>query len=222
MIFIEDYIRQMIEKLSDHFQTRLLYVGLQGSYLRGEATPDSDIDIMAVIDGLSVTDLDAYSTIVKSLPYADKACGFICSRVDLLNWNPLEICHLVNTTKDYYGELKELIPSYTELDVRNFVKVSINNLYHGICHRYIHGKADYTINDLAGTYKCVFFILQNLYYLQTGEFIATKHDLIPLLEGDSQRVLERSMELNKGICHAFDDSYELLFNWCQETLMELA
>lgn len=34
-----------------------MYIGLQGSYLRNEETKNSDIDIMAVIDNLSVEDL---------------------------------------------------------------------------------------------------------------------------------------------------------------------
>ena len=33
--------------LREAFRKRLLYVGLQGSYLRGEADENSDIDVMA-------------------------------------------------------------------------------------------------------------------------------------------------------------------------------
>ena len=54
----------------------------------------------------------------------DKSCGFICGKEDLANWNPLEIHHLVNGTKDYYGVLKDLVPNYTEGDIRNFIKLS--------------------------------------------------------------------------------------------------
>ncbi len=54
MFKIEDYIDNLILKLRDSFGERLTYVGLQGSYLRNEATSDSDIDIMAVIDKLSI------------------------------------------------------------------------------------------------------------------------------------------------------------------------
>ena len=56
MIDIERYLFTLIERLTVCFGSRLLYIGLQGSYLRGEATEESDIDIMAVIDGLSVSD----------------------------------------------------------------------------------------------------------------------------------------------------------------------
>ncbi len=218
MIDIEHYLSQLTVLLQRQFHARLLYVGLQGSYLRGEATEHSDIDIMVILDELSVSDLNLYRTIIQSMEHSDKSCGFICSKSDLANWNPLEIQHLLNGTKDYYGVLREFVPAHTEHDIRNFVKLSLNNLYHEICHRYIHGEVHQNIARLPGSYKSVFFIFQNLYYLKHGKYIATKAELLPLLEGKNYAVMERSMELNNGIAHKFSDSFELLFTWCQETL----
>jgi predicted nucleotidyltransferase len=221
MVDIEGYIGRLTALLKRQFDSRLLYVGLQGSYLRGEATDNSDIDIMVVIDELSASDLDAYRTIIQSLEHFDKSCGFICSKEDLANWNPLEICHLLNCTKDYFGLLHELVPTYKENDIRNFIKMSVNNLYHEICHRYIHGDLDKNVAKLPGTYKGVFFILQNLYYLTHGKFIATKAELLQVLEGKNRAVLERSIMLNSGKSYDFAESFELLFTWCQETLKSL-
>jgi predicted nucleotidyltransferase len=221
MVDIESYIERLITLLKDCFGVRLAYVGLQGSYLRGEATEHSDIDIMVVIDGLSVSDLDEYRATIQSLEHFDKSCGFICSKEDIANWNPLEICHLLNCTKDCFGVLGELVPAYTEDDVRNFVKMSVNNLYHEICHRYIHADLNKSIAKLPGTYKGVFFILQNLYYLTHGKFVATKAELLQCLEGKNRVVLERSVTLNSGEEYDFADSYEILFTWCQETLKSL-
>ena len=150
MIGVEKYISNLKEALLACFGSRLVYVGLQGSYLRGEATENSDIDIVAVVDKLAVSDLDKYRCIIQTMGDFDKSCGFICGKEDLANWNPLEIHHLVNGTKDYYGALKDLVPNYTEGDIRNFIKLSLNNMYHQICHRYIHSphrlEADY--NDV--------------------------------------------------------------------------
>ena len=53
MIDIEFYLTSAVDGLKSCFGERLLYVGLQGSYLRGEATEESDIDLMVVIDRLS-------------------------------------------------------------------------------------------------------------------------------------------------------------------------
>lgn len=218
MINIDHYIRQLIDMLRQQYDGKLLYVGLQGSYLRGEATDSSDMDIMVVLDHLSVTDLDCYRDIILSLEQPDKSCGFICSRTDLANWNPLEICHLVHSTKDYYGTLKPLVPAYTNQDVRNYIKLSINNLYHEICHRYIHAGREKSAAMLPGAYRGVFFILQNLYYLEHGVYILTKAALLPLLSGADHAVLDCAMKLGDGGQYDFDPCFQLLFTWCQHTL----
>lgn len=221
MIDIESYIFKLICRLRRQYGPRLLYVGLQGSYLRGEATVKSDIDIMVVIDNLNISDLDDYRNIISGLEHADKSCGFICSKTDLLNWNPLEICHLINSTKDYYGALNALVPSYTEADIRNFIKLSINNLYHEICHRYIHAEQQINITELPRSYKSVFFILQSLYYLEYRKYILSKAELLPLLTGIHHEVLLRSIQLNGEMTYDFPESFELLFKWCQNTLNTL-
>lgn len=60
MLRIDKYIDELIILLKHAFGERLMYIGLQGSYLRNEKTKNSDIDIMAVIDNLSVEDLKTY------------------------------------------------------------------------------------------------------------------------------------------------------------------
>ncbi len=221
MVDINRYLFELCQLLKSNFGERLVYVGLQGSYLRGEATDHSDIDIMAVIDGLSVADLKQYRAIIDSLPYSDRARGFICSKADLAAWNPLEICNLLHSTRDYYGVLSDIIPTYCVDDVRNFVKLSLNNLYHEICHRYIHGSTEKNVEALPYTSKGVFFILQNLHYLRSNHFLGTKGELLKALTGKDQAVLLRAMELNQGISHDFENNFELLFTWCQETLQSL-
>ncbi|MBQ6715695.1 MAG: nucleotidyltransferase domain-containing protein, partial [Clostridia bacterium] len=49
MFIAEKYVLSLLSLLKKDFGERLLYVGLQGSYLRGEENEDSDIDIMVVI-----------------------------------------------------------------------------------------------------------------------------------------------------------------------------
>ena len=218
MVNIESYISRLTELLQARFGGRLLYVGLQGSYLRGEATDDSDIDIMVILDELNVSDLDAYRGIIQSLEDYDKSCGFICGKADLANWNPLEIRNLLGSTRDYFGKLSDFAPPYSREDLRNFVKMSLNNLYHELCHRYIHADARKNAAALPGTYKGVFFILQNLHCLRTGEFVGTKAELRQTLEGRDKAVLERAMAMKQAESFDFADSYALIFDWCRDTL----
>lgn len=217
MVNIERYISRLTELLRTRFGSRLLYMGLQGSYLRGEATDDSDIDIMVILDELNVPDLDAYRGIIQSMEDYDNSCGFICGKADLANWNPLEIRNLLGSTRDYFGKLSDFVPAYSREDLRNFVKMSLNNLYHELCHRYIHADADTNAACLPLTYKGVFFILQNLHCLRTGEFIGTKAELLKALESKDRAVLERAMALKQGDRFDFADTYELIFTWCRDT-----
>lgn len=221
MIRIEEYIDGLTDILADAFGERLVYIGLQGSYLRNEATENSDIDIMAVIDDISVEDLDTYRQALVSIGNFDKSCGFICGRADLSHWNPLELCHLLNTTKDYYGELKNLVPAYTMEDERNYVKFSLNNLYHEICHRYIHADREHNISRLPVTCKSVFYIVQHLHYLRTGNFVPTKRELLECVQDEDKAVLALSVSLRNDDGYDFDRAFSLLFRWCQSALARI-
>ncbi len=221
MLRIDEYIDELIDTLKEAFGERLIYMGLQGSYLRGEETKNSDIDIMAVVDNISVEDLETYQKALISVGNFDKSCGFICGKADLEHWNPLEICHLLNTTKDYYGKLKKLVPTYTIEDEKNYVKFSLNNLYHEICHRYVHADREYNISRLPITCKSVFFIMQHLYYLSSGNFIPTKRELLECLQGEDKTVLELSISLQNYNDYDFDRAFPALFNWCQNALLKI-
>ena len=212
------YILSLTALLKERCGDRLVYVGLQGSYLRGEATEDSDIDIMVVIRDITTADLRAYREAIASLEGCEKSCGFICGLEELRSWNSLEICHLLHTTEDHLGVLRELVPAYTEQDVRSFVKLSLGNLYHEICHRFIHSSEDRNTAALPYTYKSVFFILQNLHYLESGSFIGTKKELMEVLSGRDKQVMDTAIALGRGEPYNFDEAFDLLLSWCSEAL----
>jgi len=189
--------------------------------MRGEANENSDIDPMVVIDGLCVADLDVYKQIISQMESPEKSCGFICGKQELLHWNPLEICHLLHTTKDYYGKLTVLVPGYTDTDVRNFAKMSVNNLYHEITHRYIHASTEKNAARIAGSYRTVFFILQNVHYLETGAFVTTKGELLGRLTGEDAEILASAIALSNGEQLPLEPVFSLLHTWCKHILQHL-
>jgi len=216
MLRIDTYIDELIGLLKQNFSSRLLYVGLQGSYLRGEADENSDIDIVVILDRLSIQDMDTYRNIISES--GDKSCGFICGESDIKNWNPCEICQLIHTTKDYYGRLSELVPTYTAEDERTYIKISLDNMYHELCHRYIHDSREKNIIKLPCTYKFVFFILQNIHFQNTGDYILTKQELLSQLPEEDKRVLLKAMELKNKKEYDFDEYFSALFKWCQNSI----
>lgn len=218
MVDINDYISKLTEKLQEIFGERLVYLGLQGSYLRGEATDSSDIDIMAVIDGLSLDDLKLYKQAIIEIGDYDKSCGFICGKEELASWNPLESCQLIHTTKDIIGRLSELVPNYTRLDEINYIKLSAGNLYHELCHRFIHTDIENSIRKLPQMVKSVFFIMQNLHYIESGSFCATKNELLSELEGDDKKLFETLLNISNSSDYDFDSVFEALLSFCRRAM----
>lgn len=219
MIEINEYIKNIENKLKQKFGSRLLYLGLQGSYMRNEATENSDIDLMVIVDDLIVNDLKNYKNIILFENHYEKSCGFISGKEEMLHWNPLEICHLKNTTKDIFGKLSDFLPEYTQTDQVNYIKLSLNNLYHELCHRYIHSDIKENIASLPYTYKNVFFILQNIYFIKNNVFITTKKELTEKLVGDDKLIMKTAVKLSETPEYDFDDAYNLIFSWCQKKIL---
>ncbi len=216
MFDLDDYMHDLILNCRSAFGDRLLYIGLQGSYLRGEAHENSDIDVMVILDRLSVADMETYRGILKKTGFYEKSCGFICGKEEIKRWNPLEVCQLHHATKDLLGVLTDFLPPATREDEINYVKLSLGNLYHELCHRYIHADRDRNVLGFRGTCKSVFFLIQNLHFLESGCFILSKQELKEAVSKEDRKVLELA-ELPDD--YDFDQAFSDLFAWCQSAFI---
>ena len=218
MIDIGDYLQKLVGECKKTFRERLLYVGLQGSYMREEATEQSDIDVMILLEDFSVADMDAYRRILKKIGEYEKSCGFICGRNEMLLWNPLEVCQLRHTTKDVFGELKDFLPPAARQDEINYVKLSLGNLYHELCHRYIHADREKNTAAFRRTCKSAFFLIQNLHFLESGSFAVTKRELKEQVSEEDRAILEMAEYPDE---YDFDTAFRLLFRWCQRAFVRV-
>lgn len=218
MFQLQSYLDRLVSECRTAFGDRLLYVGLQGSYLRGEAHADSDIDIMLVLDRMSVDDMETYRDILKRIGYYEKSCGFICGIDELKRWNPLEVCQLSHTTKDILGCLTDHLPNATRADEINYVKYSLGNLYHELCHRYIHADREKNRERFRNSCKGIFFLLQNLHYLESGTFAVTKEELRSLISEEDRIVLSIT-DLPEE--YDFDRMFRLVFDWIRNTFVRI-
>lgn len=217
MVDIDAYVNSVTGECVRAFGKRLAYIGLQGSYMRGEAHSGSDIDIMVVIGDMTVADLDAYRAITERVGHFDLSCGFICGTAELARWNALEICNLLHTTKDIYGTLKPLVPQYTRADAVNYLRLSVGNVYHALCHGYVHAENQKDAARLSELYKGLFFIIQNLHYLESGEFIVSKKALISKVgDTDAEALALPESGVN------FDTAFDKLYKWCCNALARLS
>jgi predicted nucleotidyltransferase len=218
MFVVEDYLQKLIVACKNTFGDRLVYVGLQGSYMRGEETDKSDIDVMIILKDFSIEDMNVYQEILKEIGEYEKSCGFICGKDEMVRWNPLEVCQLLHTTKDLLGELKEYLPSATREDEINYVKLSLGNLYHELCHRYIHTDRDKNTAKFRGTCKSVFYLIQNLHFLESERFILSRKELKEAVAEEDRTVLELA-DLPDG--YDFDQAFISLFAWCQSAFARI-
>lgn len=218
MVDIDQYLKDLISECRSAFSERLIYVGLQGSYLRGEANENSDIDVMVILDNFTVEDMDAYRAILKRIGHFEKSCGFICGKDDMQRWNPLEVCQLQHTTKDLFGTLSDYLPSASRQDEIRYVQLSVGNLYHELCHRYIHAPGEKNVSKFRGSCKVLFFLIQNLVYLESGVFAATRQELRTLASEEDREALSLA-DLQDG--YDFDRAFRCAFQWCQNALCRL-
>ena len=218
MFDLDKYLADMIMNCRSAFGERLLYVGLQGSWLRGEAHENSDIDVMVILDRFSVRDMDTYRGILKEIGSYEKSCGFICGKNEMKRWNPLEVYQLRHTTKDLVGVLSDYLPPAAREDEINYVNLSLGNLYHELCHRYIHEDREKNAAKLRSTCKGVFFLIQNMHFLESSHFILTKTGLKEAVSSEDRRVLE--LEELPDV-YDFDQAFSSLFAWCQSAFARI-
>ena len=210
----------LLALLRQTFGDALLYVGLQGSYLRGEAHENSDIDIMVILETVDLPALDRYRAVLETVGDTDKSCGFLCSREDMAHWNPTEIPHLLRRTKDYYGNLADFVPPYTTYDLKVFLQTALGNLYHELVHRYIHRPPERSLEALAELHRSVFFILQNLLLYRDGVYPETRAVLAEILTGEERKIWEMLCRCRENDCGTAEDLSQLLA-WCAKTMHTL-
>lgn len=219
MIVIDEWMKDFTVKLKATFGEKLLFAGIQGSYQRGEATKDSDIDAVVVLDELTLEYLKQYKGIISSMPEHEKACGFISGKREIQNWPKHELFQFANDTSPYYGMLDGLLPEINREDIIKGVKVGISSLYHSCCHTYLHGEAQ-VLKDI---YKGAFFILQSIYYLRNDTYIKNKNELLPLLDGVERQILTISNDswgYEDRLTANPDEYFNAILLWTSSVLSE--
>ena len=219
MFDINVWLDIIIKKLQNEFEQRLLFVGLQGSYNRGEATQNSDIDLVVILDNLSFEDLKRYHSIINSMPDKDKSCGFISGREELQNWSKSDLFQFFYDTKSLIGNLQDLIQAPTIEDATQAVKISSENLYHTSVHSFIH--SNNRAEDLKNLYKGVFFVLQAKYFIETKKYIPTKNELSELLNGIDRDILNICINrnnINDNEPIELENLYKMLIQWSSDNI----
>ena len=213
MIEITAWTNTFLNALNDCFGDRVWFVGLQGSFARGEATSSSDIDMVVILDELSSSDVATYNTMLDTLPHRELICGFLSGKNEILNWEPSDLFQFYYDTKPIKGNLDELLLLIDETAVNRAIKIGACNIYHGCVHNMLYEKSE---EILRGLYKSASFVVQAIAFKQTGKYISHQKDLLEIVSKDERVIVETFLKLKNGGAVEFDAISENLFNWSKK------
>ena len=215
MIDITAWMNKFLKSLNETFANRVWFVGLQGSYGRGEATETSDIDVVVILDELSALDIQIYNAMLDSLPHRELICGFLSGKNELLNWEPSDIFQFYYDTTAIKGSLDELLAVIDETAVNRAIKIGACNIYHGCVHNILHEKSE---DVLKGLYKSASFVVQAIAFKQTGKYIKHQKDLLGVVSTDERKIVDTFLKLKSGGAVEFGTMSEELFAWVKKRI----
>ncbi len=216
MIDINHWMKQYQKTIRDLFGDRVLFIGLQGSYGRNEANENSDIDVVLILDTVSLEDLEQYKQALKTLPERSRICGFVSGKAELAGWYRAELFQFYHDTIPYYGDLNS-IPPLTDMDIRNAIHTSACTLYHLCSHNYLH---ENDLDALKALYKSAFFILQAKHYLESKAYIRSHAVLEAALNGIDLQILQyaESIKAAEQSQASMEQYTELMLQWTKKLI----
>ena len=217
MINITTWLDGFLKALYDIFEGRVWFVGLQGSYGRGEATETSDIDVVVILDELFASDIGEYNAMLDTLPHRELICGFLSGKDELLGWEPSDLFQFYYDTTPIKGSLDELLAVIDGAAVDRAIKIGACNVYHGCVHNMLHEKSD---DILRGLYKSASFVVQAIAFKQTRKYIKYQKDLLGVVSADEQKIIETFLKLKNGEPVELCKMSEELFAWAKNQIVE--
>ena len=217
MIDITVWMQKFLQILNETFRDRVWFVGLQGSYGRGEATETSDIDVVVILDELSAMDIHTYNTMLDVLPHRELICGFLSGKDEILNWESSDLFQFCYDTTPIKGSLDEVLAVVDKSAVNRAIKLGACNIFHGCVHNMLYEKNE---DILRGLYKSASFVVQAIAFKQTGNYISHQKDLLQVVSSDERSIVETFLNLKIGGTVDFNSMSETLFAWSKKWIAE--
>lgn len=195
MVRIDEWMKGFADAVEAVFGDRAVFIGLQGSYGRGEADERSDIDAVLILDRLDADDLEAYGKLTAGLAHRELLCGFLSGWEELRCWTPAELFQFYHDTTPYKGSLDPLCASLGRDAAEAAVQSGACALYHACVHNLLHEKEP---EMLRGLYKTAAFVVQAVYYCETGEYIRQRAELLERAPSAERDILAAGAALRAG------------------------
>ena len=206
------WLRQWKDAVLGEFgEEKVCFMGIQGSRAREEARPDSDIDVVLILEELDLVDLERYRSCVARLPEREKLCGFISGRAELEAWPRSELFQFCLDTKAVYGSLDSYAKSVTREDVLEGALTGAGGVYHACVHNYLHERSEAMLYELC---KSAFFTLRAVHFLETGRAVCTRERL------KAERGTDADI-IDSKLSGSFEEQSRRLLRWSSEILKTL-
>ena len=218
MIDINVWMNDFLRKLNEVFANRVWFVGLQGSYGRGEATETSDIDVVVILDELNVSDIQVYQEMLDTLSHRELICGFVSGKDEILKWEPSDLFQFYHDTTAIKGSLDDLLPLIDNAAIDRAIKMGTGNIYHGCVHNMLHEKSE---ELLKGLYKAASFVAQAIVFKQTGSYIKHQSQLLQVASTEERMISETFLKYKNGEVVDFNEASRILFIWSKKWISRM-
>ncbi len=215
MINIKNWIEIFVNRLEETFKKRIWFVGLQGSYARNEANENSDIDIVVILDKVDIQDLIIYRGMLDKLPNRDLICGFVSGKQELMNWSAADLFQFYYDTLPIIGSLDVLLNKITKSDIKNAIKSGACNIYHTVVHNFVHEKSEEILKNI---YKSAKFVIQAIYFYQTGKYVKDTLQLLEVVEMSEKIILQNYNKIKINGQVDFEIMSKDIFAWVKQII----
>lgn len=114
------------------------------------------------------------------------------------------------------GTLDTLLEKIDKQAVKRAIRIGVCTIYYVRIHNFIHEKSEDILRSL---YKSTVFVLQAIWFLETGTYIKLRIELQKAINPPSA-VLTTAHELKSGASIQFEEMSEILLHWTKTVIVK--
>lgn len=216
---LSEWLDNFTNEMLYNFPDNIYCIGLQGSYGRGEASADSDLDLVIIFKSFSLEVLQQYKSLLLRLGNDYKLCGFVGSAEILKSWNEGELLQLYFDTVPLYGNIDFIKDSVTDETAAKLVLQNSCLIYHACCHNFLFDEEQAILKEL---YKTAVFTVQAKYYHVHHIYVFKHSELSNVASGADKEILETAIKLkmkDRLTAEQFTAYGELLLQWSSDNII---
>lgn len=216
---LSEWLDNFTNEMLHNFPDNICCIGLQGSYGRGEASADSDLDLVIIFKSFSMEVLQQYKSLLLRFGNDYKMCGFVGSAEILKLWNEGELLQLYFDTVPVYGNLDFIKDRVTNEAAAKLVLQNSCLIYHGCCHNFLFDEEQAILKEL---YKTALFTVQAKYYHVHHIYVSKHSELSNVVMGVDKKILETAVNLkmkDKLDIEQFIAYSKLLLQWSEDNII---